>query len=121
MLDNEGFLRITDRLSRFSKIGGEMVPHLRIEDAISSVLDGAPCAVTSVPDEKRGERLAALYVSGVPAGELWQRLAATDLPRLWIPKRENLYPVAALPQLGTGKLDLRAVRQRATELAANVV
>ena len=121
VLDNEGFLRITDRLSRFSKIGGEMVPHLRIEDAISSVLDGAPCAVTSVPDEKRGERLAALYVSDVPAGELWQRLAATDLPRLWIPKRENLYPVAALPQLGTGKLDLRAVRQRATELAANVV
>jgi acyl-[acyl-carrier-protein]-phospholipid O-acyltransferase/long-chain-fatty-acid--[acyl-carrier-protein] ligase len=121
VLDDEGFLRITDRLSRFSKIGGEMVPHLRIEDAISSVLDGAVCAVTAVPDEQRGERLAALYVSDVPAGEVWRRLAATEMPRLWIPKRENLYPVAALPQLGTGKLDLRAVRERARELAANAV
>ena len=118
VLDDEGFLRITDRLSRFSKIGGEMVPHLRIEDAISAVLDGAACAVTAVPDEQRGERLAALYVSDVPAAEVWRRLAATEMPRLWIPKRENLYPVAALPQLGTGKLDLRGVRQRATELAA---
>jgi acyl-[acyl-carrier-protein]-phospholipid O-acyltransferase/long-chain-fatty-acid--[acyl-carrier-protein] ligase len=118
VLDDEGFLRITDRLSRFSKIGGEMVPHLRIEDAISSVLDGAPCAVTAVPDEQRGERLAALYVSDVPAGEVWRRLAATEMPRLWIPKRENLYPVAALPLLGTGKLDLRAVRERARDLAA---
>jgi acyl-[acyl-carrier-protein]-phospholipid O-acyltransferase/long-chain-fatty-acid--[acyl-carrier-protein] ligase len=121
VLDDEGFLRITDRLSRFSKIGGEMVPHLRIEDAISSVLDGAPCAVTSVPDEQRGERLAALYVSDMPPGEVWRRLAATEMPRLWIPKRENLYPVAALPQLGTGKLDLRAVRERARELAAEAV
>jgi len=43
------------------------------------------------------------------------------MPRLWIPKRENLYPVAALPQLGTGKLDLRGVRQRAAELAAETV
>jgi acyl-[acyl-carrier-protein]-phospholipid O-acyltransferase / long-chain-fatty-acid--[acyl-carrier-protein] ligase len=117
VLDDEGFLRITDRLSRFSKIGGEMVPHLRIEDAISAVLDGAPCAVTAVPDEQRGERLAALYVSAVAPAELWRRLAATDMPRLWIPKRENVYPVAALPLLGTGKLDLRALKDQARQLA----
>jgi acyl-[acyl-carrier-protein]-phospholipid O-acyltransferase/long-chain-fatty-acid--[acyl-carrier-protein] ligase len=118
MLDDEGFLRITDRLSRFNKIAGEMVPHLRIEEAISSALEGAPCAVTAVPDEQRGERLAALYVSEMAPAELWARLAATDLPRLWIPKRESLYRVTALPQLGTGKLDLRAVKERALQLAA---
>ena len=61
-IDDEGFIRITDRLSRFSKIGGEMVPHLQIEEAIAGVLGDAPCAVTAVADEQRGERLVALYV-----------------------------------------------------------
>ncbi len=117
-IDDEGFIRITDRLSRFSKIAGEMVPHLRIEDAIAGVLGAAPCAVTSVADDRRGERLAALYVHEMEPAELWRKLADTDLPRLWIPKRENLYRVEALPQLGTGKLDLRALKQRAEELVA---
>jgi acyl-[acyl-carrier-protein]-phospholipid O-acyltransferase/long-chain-fatty-acid--[acyl-carrier-protein] ligase len=116
LIDDEGFLRITDRLSRFSKIGGEMVPHLRIEESIAAALGGAPCAVTAIPDEQRGERLAALYVSDLAPGELWQRLSATDLPKLWIPKRENLYQVESLPQLGTGKLDLRALKQLALQL-----
>jgi acyl-[acyl-carrier-protein]-phospholipid O-acyltransferase/long-chain-fatty-acid--[acyl-carrier-protein] ligase len=117
-IDDEGFIRITDRLSRFSKIAGEMVPHLRIEDAIANVLGAAPCAVTSVADDRRGERLAALYVHEMEPAELWQKLAETDLPRLWIPKRENLYRVEALPQLGTGKLDLRGLKMRAEELVA---
>lgn len=114
MLDAEGFLRITDRLSRFSKVGGEMVPHLRIEEA----LDDMPCAVTGVPDEHRGERLVLLYARpDLSPSEVWQRLAGTPLPRLWIPKRENIYCVDALPQLGTGKLDLRGVKLAAERLA----
>ena len=117
-IDDEGFIRITDRLSRFSKIAGEMVPHLRIEDAIAAVLGAAPCAVTAVADDRRGERLVALYVDAMEPAELWQRLAQTDLPRLWIPKRENLYRVEALPRLGTGKLDLRGLKMRAEELVA---
>jgi len=79
-------------------------------------LGAAPCAVTSVADDRRGERLAALYVHEMEPAELWQRLAETDLPRLWIPKRENLYQVESLPQLGTGKLDLRGLKMRAEEL-----
>jgi len=117
-IDDEGFIRITDRLSRFSKIAGEMVPHLRIEDAIANVLGSAPCAVTSVADDRRGERLVALYVHEMEPAELWQKLAETDLPRLWIPKRENLYRVESLPQLGTGKLDLRGLKMRAEELVS---
>jgi len=119
-IDDEGFIRLTDRLSRFSKIAGEMVPHLGIEDAIAGVLGAAPCAVTSIADDRRGERLAALYVHEMEPAELWQKLSETDLPRLWIPKRENLYRVESLPQLGTGKLDLRGLRMRAEELAAEV-
>ncbi len=121
LLDDEGFLRITDRLSRFSKIAGEMVPHIRVEDALTKVLSDAPCVVTGIPDEQRGERLVVLYVhpSLTPA-ELWQQLSESDMPRLWLPKRENIYQVEALPQLGTGKLDLRAVKARALEMSVPV-
>jgi acyl-[acyl-carrier-protein]-phospholipid O-acyltransferase/long-chain-fatty-acid--[acyl-carrier-protein] ligase len=117
-IDDEGFIRVTDRLSRFSKIAGEMVPHLRIEDAIAAVLGGAPCAVTAVSDDRRGERLVALYVHQMAPAELWQKLSETGLPRLWLPKRENLYQVDGLPQLGTGKLDLRGLKTRAEQLVA---
>jgi acyl-[acyl-carrier-protein]-phospholipid O-acyltransferase / long-chain-fatty-acid--[acyl-carrier-protein] ligase len=118
LLDDEGFIRITDRLSRFSKIGGEMVPHLRIEEALSNVLGDAPCAVAAIADEQRGERLVAVYVHPEMApGEVWQRLADTELPRLWLPKRENIHSVKSLPLLGTGKLDLRGVKSLAHQLS----
>ncbi len=59
-VDEDGFLRITDRLSRFSKIGGEMVPHIKVEEKLHELLgaDGQVLAVTAIPDEKKGERLS---------------------------------------------------------------
>src|SRR5499427_1140676 len=61
-IDEAGFVRITDRLSRFSKIAGEMVPHMRVEEQIQSFLgESHSCVVTSIPDEARGERLVAFY------------------------------------------------------------
>jgi acyl-[acyl-carrier-protein]-phospholipid O-acyltransferase/long-chain-fatty-acid--[acyl-carrier-protein] ligase len=114
-LDSSGFLRITDRLSRFSKIGGEMVPHLRVEEAIAAAIGDAPCCVTSVADDRRGERLIALYVQpGMAPAEVWRRLSESGLPKLWLPKREDLLPVDEIPMLGSGKIDLRAVREIAT-------
>ena len=116
-VDDEGFIRITDRLSRFSKIGGEMVPHLKIEAAVAEILGEPACVVTGVPDERRGERLALLYTDGALAPrELWQRLSESSLPALWIPKREDIFHVPSLPLLGTGKLDLRAIRAQAAGL-----
>jgi acyl-[acyl-carrier-protein]-phospholipid O-acyltransferase / long-chain-fatty-acid--[acyl-carrier-protein] ligase len=117
VVDEDGFLHITDRLSRFSKIGGEMVPHLRVEEALGELV----CAVTAVPDEQRGERLVLLYAAELAPAEVWQRLAETELPRLWIPKRENVYRVDALPQLGSGKLDLRALKSEAERLTGIAV
>jgi acyl-[acyl-carrier-protein]-phospholipid O-acyltransferase/long-chain-fatty-acid--[acyl-carrier-protein] ligase len=117
-LDDEGFLAITDRLARFSKVGGEMVPHLLVEELISKSCGDAPCAVTGLPDERKGERLAVLYTDPtITPEELWHRLSETDLPKLWLPKLENIHHVDELPMLGTGKLDLRRVRTRALELA----
>jgi acyl-[acyl-carrier-protein]-phospholipid O-acyltransferase/long-chain-fatty-acid--[acyl-carrier-protein] ligase len=118
MQDKDGFLSITDRLSRFSKIGGEMVPHGRIEDALHEAYpqDGRYFAVTAVPDERKGERLAVLTVvplDAVPA--LLEGLAAMGLPNLYIPRKDSFVFVDEIPVLGTGKTDLRAVRTAAKE------
>jgi acyl-[acyl-carrier-protein]-phospholipid O-acyltransferase/long-chain-fatty-acid--[acyl-carrier-protein] ligase len=117
VMDEDGFLHITDRLSRFSKIGGEMVPHVKIEEHISIFLgENATSVVTSVPDPSRGERLVAFYTdSELRPQQLWERLSRTELPRLWVPKREDLHRIEAIPMLGAGKVNLRAVRELALQ------
>ena len=113
-IDADGFITITDRLSRFSKIGGEMVPHVRIEDAINEVLGEVCAAVTAVPDESRGERLVAFYTKlDVPPSHVWEQLNQTALPRLWLPRKDHVIPVENIPTLGSGKIDLRGLRQLA--------
>src|SRR6185295_3568810 len=91
-IDEGGFVRITDRLSRFSKIAGEMVPHIRVEEQIQALISGHhSCVVASIPDETKGERLIAFYTDPeVKPHQLWERLCQTGLPRLWLPKREDL-------------------------------
>lgn len=116
-IDDRGFIKITDRLSRFSKIAGEMAPHLRIEDAINQILGEPACAVTGVPDEEKGEKLVAIYTKPEFTPEIiWEQLGKTDLPKLWIPKRECFIPVETIPLLGTGKVDLRGVKTLAKQL-----
>jgi len=116
-IDEDGFIRITDRLSRFSKIGGEMVPHIKVEEAISRILGDQGCVVTAIPDEQKGERLVVLYThKDITAGALWEQLCQTDLPKLWIPKRENLYYTETIPLLGTGKADLKKIKAMAMEM-----
>jgi len=117
-LDDDGFLSITDRLSRFSKIGGEMVPHGRVEEALQSAAGGdvQVFAVTGLPDEKKGEKLAVLHtLDEARLPDILEKVAASDLPNLFIPSRGNFVKVEALPVLGTGKLDLRALKRVAAE------
>jgi acyl-[acyl-carrier-protein]-phospholipid O-acyltransferase / long-chain-fatty-acid--[acyl-carrier-protein] ligase len=115
-IDDDGFIRITDRLSRFSKIGGEMVPHLKVEEAVNDMLGDDGCVVTAAPDEQKGERLVVFYTYKEMTPEaLWERLSQTNLPKLWIPKRENFYFLESIPTLGTGKVDLRAVKALAVQ------
>jgi acyl-[acyl-carrier-protein]-phospholipid O-acyltransferase/long-chain-fatty-acid--[acyl-carrier-protein] ligase len=117
-IDEDGFLRITDRLSRFSKIGGEMVPHLNVEEAINEILGDHACVVTAVPDDQKGERLIVLYTRrDIQPDALWTQLSRTELPKLWIPKRDNLYVIETIPVLGTGKVDLRAAKAMALTYA----
>ncbi|MGH7829491.1 MAG: AMP-binding protein, partial [Candidatus Binatia bacterium] len=106
-IDDDGFIKITDRLARFSKIGGEMVPHIKVEEAINQILGAQSSVVVSVPDEQKGERLVVVYTQKeIPPEKLWNQLNQTDLPMLWIPKREDIHPIDAIPVLGTGKVDL---------------
>ena len=113
-VDEDGFLRITDRLSRFSKIGGEMVPHIKVEEKLHELLDadGQLLAVTAIPDEKKGERLVVVHTLKEDAlKECLEKLAKSDLPALWKPRPDQFLQVEQLPYLGTGKLDLRRLRE----------
>jgi acyl-[acyl-carrier-protein]-phospholipid O-acyltransferase / long-chain-fatty-acid--[acyl-carrier-protein] ligase len=119
-IDEDGFLRITDRLSRFSKIGGEMVPHIKVEEVLQDAAerDESVFAVTGVPDEKKGERLLVLHT--LPEDQISlciEKLASVDIPNLWKPKKDQFFSIEKMPYLGTGKLDLRRVRELAAEMA----
>jgi len=119
LIDEDGFLLITDRLARFSKIGGEMVPHVRIEEELHRAVGAADqvFAVTSVEDPYRGERLVVLTtLAELALDDLINHLADAGLPNLWIPRKNMFFRVEAFPILGTGKLNLSEVRQLARRL-----
>ena len=126
MLDEDGFITITGRLSRFSKIGGEMVPHMKVEEVLSKLLDQTPdddsddmlhVAVTAVPCEKKGEKLVVLYTtSHKSVDEMREALTGEGLPNLFVPSADSFHKVETLPLLGTGKLDLRGIKEKAAEI-----
>src|SRR6266702_1365328 len=114
--DEDGFLYIEGRLSRFSKIGGEMVPHEAVENKIVDLLglsgrDERPLAVVGVQDEAKGEALVLLSAVDVDLGELRKELHEAGIPNLWIPK--HVQRVEAIPVLASGKLDLKKCRELA--------
>lgn len=131
LIDSDGFIKITGRQSRFSKIGGEMVPHIRVEEEIAAIVDALDpladeaadvpggvlrVAVTAVPDDKKGERLIAFHKPiGCSRDEIIARLSEGGLPNIWIPAAESFIQVDEIPLLGTGKLDLKAVKELAFE------
>jgi acyl-[acyl-carrier-protein]-phospholipid O-acyltransferase/long-chain-fatty-acid--[acyl-carrier-protein] ligase len=119
--DEDGFLYIEGRLSRFSKIGGEMVPHEAIERKIIDLLglsakDERPIAVVGVQDEAKGEALVLLSAVEIDVAELREKLREAGVPNLWIPK--HVQRVEAIPVLASGKLDLKRCQNCAAEKAA---
>ncbi len=120
-LDEDGFIMITDRLSRFSKIAGEMVSHVHLEEALHQALGSLEqrLVVTSVSDDQKGERFVVLHLDlGMDVDELLKRVRYSGLPPLWVPRREHFYQVESLPVMGSGKLDLKLVKQTAQKLTA---
>jgi len=117
-VDLDGFLYIEGRISRFSKIGGEMVPHLRVEECLQEITADAQVLVIGIPDESRGERLVVLHTSTLAAAAMIDHLNNAGLPALWIPKPNQFLKVEAIPTLGTGKTDLRKSLALAQEMVA---
>jgi acyl-[acyl-carrier-protein]-phospholipid O-acyltransferase/long-chain-fatty-acid--[acyl-carrier-protein] ligase len=114
----DGSVQITGRQSRFSKIGGEMVPHIKIEELLQQILNMDPdevkVAVTGVPDPSRGERLIVLYTElSKQPDAICRELSAAGLPNIWIPSPDSFCQVDAIPVLGTGKLDLKGLKDLA--------
>ncbi|MCC5877037.1 MAG: AMP-binding protein [Candidatus Sumerlaeia bacterium] len=117
-IDEEGFITITDRLSRFSKVGGEMVPHIRVEQALQEAisLNEQVFAVTGIPDKKKGERLVVLYtVEKDEARKACDELPKMGVPGIWQPRFADFIYVEEIPILGSGKMDLKQLRQIALE------
>ena len=117
-IDEDGFISITDRLSRFSKIGGEMIPHGRVEEALQEAYGDQlqVFAVTSVLDEREGELLAVLHTleeDRIP--NVLEKVGAAGLPNLFIPRKDQFLKVDQIPILGTGKLDLSEIKRIANQ------
>ena len=114
-VDDDGFLYIEGRISRFSKIAGEMVPHEAIESAINQLLglDGETerkIAIIGIPDAHKGESILLLSTLAGSALEqecldLRYKLLDKGIPSLWCPK--HILPVSEIPVLASGKLDVK--------------
>jgi acyl-[acyl-carrier-protein]-phospholipid O-acyltransferase/long-chain-fatty-acid--[acyl-carrier-protein] ligase len=120
--DEDGFMTVAGRLSRFSKIGGEMIPHGAIEQKLIEAFDidqaeGPAVVVVGVPDPAKGEALVVLSIRDLAPEAVRERLGAAGLPNLWIPKA--VVRLEKVPLLGTGKLDVKACREIAIAATAH--
>ncbi|MBL4574789.1 MAG: AMP-binding protein, partial [Opitutaceae bacterium] len=120
--DEDGLLHIEGRLSRFSKIGGEMVPHGLVEERIEEAMNwGGDTQVVSIvgaPNEVKGEALVLLTTEEISIKELRGQLVEAGLPNLWIPKL--VYKVAVIPVLANGKCDLKQCESLAIDMMARM-
>ncbi len=119
-IDDDGFIHITGRESRFSKIGGEMVPHIKIEETLQRILArrrrGAEGRGHRRARQPQGERLVVLHTPLDKTPEqICKELQAAGLPNLWIPSPDSFCEVDEIPVLGTGKLDLKGLKDLALE------
>ncbi len=117
-LDEDGFLTIVDRYSRFAKLGGEMISlgavELRIND--TKILEGGDYMVTSIPDSAKGECVVLLYTGlELEPADILRALRKSGIPPLMVPGMA--FKVPAIPKLGTGKADFKASKKIALELA----
>ena len=114
--DEDGFLFIEGRLSRFSKMGGEMVPHELVEQKILSALNldaqsERLIAVMGVTDEAKGEALVLLSCIDIDSQQLRAALREAEVPNLWVPR--TIRRVEEIPVLASGKLDLGKCKELA--------
>ena len=117
-LDEDGFLTIVDRYSRFAKLGGEMVSLTAVEEQVRATLNitDLDLVAVSIPDAKKGEQIILLAGDdSQDADVLRQTLTASEMNALMVPSK--VYCLESVPKLGTGKTDFRTARELALELS----
>ena len=118
-MSRNGFITLTGRLSRFSKIAGEMVPHELVEREINNLIkpDERIIAVCGGVDPERGEKLIVFFSDRklLAPESIIKMLRNNGIPNLWIPKLENFVYIDKIPALGSGKLDLASLQNLADE------
>lgn len=114
-LDKDGFLVITDRLSRFAKIGGEMISLGAVEMALGEIFkDEIILACTNLADEKKGEKIVMIYVGEMVESEVKAKILSSKMVGIMQPSA--IYKVDEIPVLGTGKVNLKALKEFALKL-----
>lgn len=114
-IDEQGFVTIVDRYSRFAKIGGEMISLTSVEEQISKVLGEASLVAANVPDDKKGEAVALLVKSQMSEEEILEAIKAANLAPIMLPS--FIFCVEEIPTLASGKVDFKAAKAKAAELA----
>lgn len=115
-LDEDGFLTIVDRYSRFAKVAGEMVSLGLVESEIRKILgEEDQIAISALSDEKKGEKLVLLLEGGMEIDELKEKIKSLEMNPLFVPS--EYYKVEELPKLGTGKADFKGAKKLAGELS----
>jgi acyl-[acyl-carrier-protein]-phospholipid O-acyltransferase/long-chain-fatty-acid--[acyl-carrier-protein] ligase len=116
-IDEDGFVTIVDRYSRFAKIGGEMVSLGLVEGEIGKVVDEeSQIGITAIPDAKKGEKIVLLLEGSQDLDELKEAIKALDMNPLFVPS--SYYKVDEVPKLGTGKADFKGIKKMAMELSS---
>ncbi|MDQ7083982.1 MAG: acyl-[ACP]--phospholipid O-acyltransferase [Sulfurovum sp.] len=115
-LDEDGFLTIVDRYSRFAKIAGEMLSLGLVESQINTLLgEEEQISVVAIPDIKKGEKLILLLEGTLEISELKDKIKTLKMNPLFVPS--EYYKVELLPKLGTGKADFKGAKVLGQDLS----
>ncbi|MDC0471124.1 AMP-binding protein [Candidatus Pseudothioglobus singularis] len=110
-LDEDGFLTIVDRYSRFAKIGGEMISLTTVEEEILDACNDKDLeiAATCLPDQRKGEKIVLLATNKLDKNQLKKLLSDAKVNPLYHPAQ--VLTVEEIPKLGSGKTDFGATKK----------
>lgn len=113
-MDEDGYLWHVGRLKRFVKIGGEMVSLIKVEDVLEKIIpEGTKCCVVEIPDQTKGARIVAAVTQPLDEKKVLKKMSE-QLPNIALPK--NFVVIPDLPQMGSGKINFRAVTEMVRDM-----
>ncbi len=114
-VDEDGFISIVDRYSRFAKIGGEMISLGSIEEQLNNIFqESIELIATNLNDEKKGEKVILLYVGELTKEEVENKIKESDVIPIMRPS--HIFKTEEVPKLASGKSDFKMAKKLAQEL-----